>query len=81
MFNSGRQGRLGLIMTSYNPSVRCFEPPGGREGPEDCHDILSFMPATKGYQRFGEGDSDIRLPLELHNGERMIHHLDSFPNP
>ena len=69
MTSSGRQGRLGLIMTSYMPSVRCFNPPGGREGPDDCLEILLSMPAMKGYHVFGEGDSEIDLPLELHNGE------------
>ena len=58
-------------MTSYEPSVRCFQAPG--EGPisEDCYQILDSMPARKNRQIFGPAGTPgvtVGLPYELHAG-------------
>ncbi|KAL6713734.1 hypothetical protein ACLMJK_008226 [Lecanora helva] len=48
----GASGRLGLIMTSYAPTVTCGE--AESFFPRDsCHDIISLMPATKELDAFG----------------------------
>ena len=67
----GRHGRLGLIMTSYEPSVRCFEAPG--EGPisEECYQILGIMPARKNRQIFGSAGAPgvtVGLPYDIYSG-------------
>ena len=71
----GQRRRLGLIMTSYQPSVRCSNIPRPDEhdyAPEDCDEILLEMPATKNFEHFGtniDPHQGIRLPFELMNGK------------
>lgn len=71
----GRRRRLGLIMTSYEPSVRCSNRPRPEvhdRAPEDCDEILLDMPATKNFEHFGtsiDPYQGIRLPVEFMNGK------------
>ena len=73
--NLGRRRRLGLIMTSYEPSVRCSNGPRPGEhdhAPEDCDEILLEMPATKNFEHFGtsiDPHQGVRLPYDLMNGK------------
>lgn len=67
----GHHGRLGLIMTSYEPSVRCSWPIGESQRPENCDEILMSMPADLSFQRFGRylpPGTGVTLPLEVANG-------------
>ena len=59
-------------MTSFLPTVRCFEPEGVDPEPEDCPEVLQIMRTTKSYQLFGRAnvpEVDVRLPLEIANGK------------
>ncbi|KAL8831103.1 MAG: hypothetical protein Q9191_001052 [Dirinaria sp. TL-2023a] len=66
----GRYRRLGLIMTSYQPTVRCDAAVG--PAPTDCLDILMDMPATTTAQVFGragEAGVQVQLPYQLRNDD------------
>lgn len=66
----GRYGRLGLIMTSYEPAVRCQRAVGLE--PSNCLDIELNMPVTKTVQVFGqagEAGVEIELPYTLSNDD------------
>ena len=55
-------------MTTYEPSVRCTRPPGGRLAPEDCDEILDEMSTTDSIQTFGLTGSpgiNVALPYEM----------------
>ena len=64
----GRQGHLGLIMTSFEPSIRCSWPISESQRPENCEEILMSMPAGFGFQRFGRDlppGTGVQLPLDM----------------
>ena len=67
----GHHSRLGLIMTSYEPSIRCSWPIGESQRPENCDEILMSMPADLSFQRFGRhlpAGAGVPLPLDIANG-------------
>ena len=69
----GRHGNLGLIMTSFKPSIRCMNPPGRGRAPEDCYEIVNKMLAGKEYLSFGRAGTpgvQIALPLQMANEDR-----------
>ena len=60
-------------MTSYEPRVRCYNPPGPPgPGPEGCDEILYSMPTGMYDRRFGRAGApgvNIGLPAELSSGK------------
>ena len=78
----GRAGRLGLIMTSFEPAVRCSNPPGRAPEPDQCWEILQLMPATIGLRWFGRQDEvgvEVSLPWQFAN-RRPLFFLFYFLN-
>ena len=62
---AGRSGRIGLIMTSFEPSVRCSTPLSRAPVSGDCWKILQLMPASIGLRWFGRPEDlgvEIWLP-------------------
>lgn len=60
---------LGLIMTSYLPSVRC----SGATGPplDSCYSIISLMPASMDQQLFSRSEAahvDVVIPDSFTSG-------------
>lgn len=69
----GRHHRLSLIMTSFQPQVRCTHPI--TYAPAHCDEILASMPAFKKLQIFGSIGTryvEIGLPYELANCKLRI---------
>ena len=68
-------------MTSYLPSVRCFEPPGVGPISDDCYQILDSMPASTNRQMFGRAGAPgvtVGVPYDIYSGTWGITHPRSL---
>ncbi|KAL8657205.1 MAG: hypothetical protein Q9226_002145 [Calogaya cf. arnoldii] len=68
---AGHHGRLSLVMTSFQPQVRCTHPTSSAAN--DCYGILATMPTSKDLQAWGKRGTRYvvnELPYHLFNYDR-----------
>ena len=72
---AGRSGRIGLIMTSFKPSVGCSISPRRAPEPGHCWQILQLMPVGIGLRWFGRQEDEgveVSLPWRFQNRKSLL---------